>query len=153
MTYGGKQSLSKARLHLAVWCLSLHYFLLEKICSEHLKTFYQIGFTFIHSTVKLLRWGEGLTPTAQAPRIGGLTPTAQAPRRPILCHHPTPGCLYLQSKARSCMNCLSCNNTHGHSLAVLPILVVHLELSKRNAGFQAELREGKGASFHRTLVL
>lgn len=30
----------------------------------------------------------------------------------------------------------------------LPILVIHLELSKRDAGFQAELGEGEGSSFH-----
>lgn len=29
-----------------------------------------------------------------------------------------------------------------------PILVIHLELSKRNAGFQAELGEGERSSFH-----
>lgn len=42
----------------------------------------------------------------------------------------------------------------SHSQPVFfAVLVIHLELSKRNPGFETELGKGKGSSFHWTLVL
>lgn len=42
---------------------------------------------------------------------------------------------------------------HDSNAIALPVLVIHLELSKRNPGFETELGKGKGSSFHWTLVL
>ena len=40
-----------------------------------------------------------------------------------------------------------------YNAMALPVLVIHLELSKRNTGFKTEMRKGKRSSFHCTLVL
>lgn len=40
-----------------------------------------------------------------------------------------------------------------YNAIALPVLVIHLELSKRNTGFKTELGKGKRSSFHCTLVL
>lgn len=56
-----------------------------------------------------------------------------------------------QQAARAPTSALPGARHHGPTCppaGASPILVIHLELSKRNAGFQAELGEGERSSFH-----
>lgn len=55
--------------------------------------------------------------------------------------------------ARYLVQCHHQGSSHVYSAMALPILVIHLELPKRNTGFQAELGERKRSSFHCPLVL